>query len=151
VQNLLSTFSLTSEGFERIRYARVSFLPHQKGPYHALARWECTRNMETLMGMDFSDFLQVCVQKWQHYCAKAGIERDFVPMFWGWFTLPAVEKILKFFVLAFYQDDPIVELFEQMEMWSRQGKITKCQVYIRLEFFPLVAVPSSLSCSLLPI
>jgi hypothetical protein len=116
-----------------------------------LARFECTRNFETIFQADFPSFLHCRVQDWQIHCEKEGIKRDFPPLFWGWFTLPSAEVLQRLHILSFLQDPPVLkQVIELTARSAHDEKITKCQVLWRGEYFPLVGIPSVVSLAILP-
>jgi hypothetical protein len=150
-QDLCTRFNISNQDVDQISYVRVSYFPHQQGPYFGLVRYECTRNIEPLLDTEFPSFLHFCLQEWHKYCEREQLERDFLPLFWRWFTLPAIEKILRFFTKAYLESPPKLEFFDDMDLWSSEGKITKCKVYFKVERYPLIQLPALVGCALIPI
>eukprot|EP00475_Leptophrys_vorax_P013523 TRINITY_DN19900_c0_g1_i1.p1 TRINITY_DN19900_c0_g1~~TRINITY_DN19900_c0_g1_i1.p1 ORF type:complete len:211 (+),score=54.49 TRINITY_DN19900_c0_g1_i1:1-633(+) len=110
---------------------RITNFPHKNGFPAAFVRYECSEQLETLLGSTFEKFCSMCWTDWYRLHAEIGENRDIFPVTWRMFAPQSHRKIMRL-ILRFYLDSspnrPTYLFDEDMDFCTYAGSIVKCQV-----------------------
>jgi hypothetical protein len=133
LQSLLKLKSLNNES----ALLRIRTLPHKNGYPKILIKYEYSESLEHLLQCDFEKFFNMCCKEWNRLNADHGNDKkDLFPVMWRMFAPKSHRKIMWTIFEFYLAPNPKLEIIEEMNFWDYNGKMSKCDVFFKIERFP---------------
>jgi hypothetical protein len=121
---------------------RISFLPYKDDFPSAMVKYELAGGVEKLLDTSFEHFFKKSFQEWNALHSSSDEMRDFFPVMWRILSPRSQMKVMWVIAELALRDETMEkEIVEELEVWSLNGRITKCLGYVHSPKFPLLQVP----------
>jgi hypothetical protein len=147
IKELREIFQVESLG--ELGILKLSFLPHKAGPRAGKLKLECSKQLEQWLECDFPTFFKASRMEWEKLMEQTGEKRDTFTTFWRLFTPETYRKLVKLNLGKYLTK--VHDKVEQLDLWSINKHVLKCNVRWKAKFFPLLEVPEFLYVAIKPI
>jgi hypothetical protein len=135
-QRIQKIFSVSSGNISDLAVIKISFLPHKKGFPHQLIRYECSKNLESLLECEIEQFFNMCNSKWNQLHAELNEKKDLFPILWRMLKPTSHRKVMSLLMEFVLFEKPMLEMLNQMEVCSFFGNVSKCLALFTIEPMP---------------